>query len=219
MPGVKRFIITDETPGRGKWRFLESRRRHGTANRLYREIFERQGQPLLPGDDEVFCSREEFAAGYDYQLGIDVLLTLANGSMLTLQEKFLFTKYKTVTVEYMQNPEDCEQGDWFTMKAQLYFVGYDRRHDRLGSQQALDREISTGRCSKCHQPFTFQDWILLNWPAVQLEDDIRWQDNRNKRNGAMASFRYAPFTEFPSRCVIATSLEHAIRSVQLSFEL
>jgi hypothetical protein len=180
--GIKRIEITDQMTGRGAWRFKESRKRQPAANSLYRFIFERRGTPLLPGYEVLRCTKNEFIAGYDYALGIDVILTLMDGQEMTMQEKFLFTTFKTVTVEYMQDPNNGEQGDWFNMKAQLYFVGYDRI-------EAMD----------------FQDWILLNWSSTQMETRIHWRMRPNNRDGARANFRYADFNRFPPNCVIACS--------------
>ena len=162
-------------------RATEAQKRWPAANRLYRQIFADLGMPLLPGYEEVTCSIDDFKAGYDYILGIDVILTLENEGKLTLQEKFLFTRYRTVTVEYMQNPVAGERGDWFNMKTQLYFVGYDRNG-------TLD----------------FQEWILLNWPAVKMAN-INWRVRANRFEGAQANFRYARFDDFPNNCIIARS--------------
>jgi hypothetical protein len=125
----------------------------------------------------------EFEAGYDRFLGIDVILTFADGEEATLQEKFLEKDYRTVTVEYMQNPITQEKGDWFKMKCDYYFVGYDRIEGRY-----------------------FQDWIMLHWShARQLtaQGRITWDLLSNKRDGARANFRSAHFSTFPPECVVA----------------
>jgi len=205
IAGIRRFVITDEIRSKGAWRFSESKKRHIVASELYREIFERQGRSLLSGYDEILCSKKEFNAGYDYALGIDVLLTLREGGVFTLQEKFLFKDFKTVTVEYMQNPFTGELGDWFTMKAQLYFVGYDRQHIRCAQYRTFDKEIITSQCPECFKPFNFQDWILLNWPAMKLEKNIPWELLSNMRDGARANFKFVPFDKIPVHCIIAIS--------------
>lgn len=183
--GIVRFNITDEVNGAGAWRFKDSRARWPLANQLYRAIFSNIGSPLLDGEQVIECSKEEFAAGYDYELGIDVILTIENQSELTLQEKFLYTNFGTVTVEYMQNPATGEQGDWFNMRPQLYFVGYDSL-----------------------KAFVFNEWAMLSWPTVQITNSITWNEARNGQDGARASFLYARFCEFPSECVIAINTQN-----------
>lgn len=182
--GILRINIKGDNSGPGGWRFIWAKERQPAANRLYRQIFDGLGIPLLPGYEEIECSKEDFEAGYDYALGIDVILTLDSGGELTMQEKFLSYSMKTVTVEHMQDWRTGERGDWFNLKAQLYFVGYDRI-------KALD----------------FQDWILLNWPRVKMTPDIWWQEKFNQEDGARASFLCSHFNNFSGDCVIARSSE------------
>jgi len=192
--GLQRIHIEKNLSGRGSWRFDFAQARWPAASQIYRQVFARLGMPLLPGDQLVRCTKEEFMAGYDHELGIDVLLKFESGMTATLQEKFLtFPRATTVTVEYMQNPETGEQGDWFTLKCQYYFVGYDTDNSE-----------------------TFNDWILLDWPAVQratLQGRIQWHENRNRHDGARASFRYAYFDEIPPDCIVARYGQH-IKSIQ-----
>ena len=115
--GITRIHILDKPNGTGAWRFVESQKRQTAANRLYRLAFERAQMPLLPGTHYIECSAESFNAGYDRQLGIDVWLRFQHGGRATLQEKFLFTEFRTVTVEYYQNWRTQEPGDWFSMNA------------------------------------------------------------------------------------------------------
>lgn len=183
--GITRFCITDKIVGRGRWRFIKARRCWPAANLLYRSIYDKLGAPLFPGEKIIETSLAEFEAGYDRELGIDVLLIFESGMETTLQEKFLFTKYRTVTIEYMQDWRTQEPGDWFNLKAQCYFVGYDRIN-----------------------AFSFQDWILLDWPAIQratAQGRIIWREKRNRHNGARASFRYVDFDDIPAGCVVANS--------------
>jgi hypothetical protein len=182
MAGVTRIDITDTMNGRGAYRFQQSRRMWDAANDLYRKIFNHLNMPLEDGVESLMVSKDQFMAGYDYALGIDVILKFSAGSEMTLQEKFLFTKYKTVTVEYMQDWRTGEQGDWFNMKCQLYFVGYD--------------SVKSGK---------FTDWVLLDWPRVQMatmQNRINWSERRNQNDGARASFRYADMYSFPPDCVL-----------------
>ena len=183
--GIVRVNIINDANGAGAWRFLKAKKRWPAANRLYRKIFDTLNMPLSPGEGEIRCTPEEFEAGYDKDLGVDVIFRFKSGMEATLQEKFLFTRFKTVTVEYMQNWRIEEPGDWFHMKAQYYFVGYDRT-----------------------EAYTFQDWILLDWAAVQRATNtgtLRWEERRNRKDGAQASFKFAQFDAFPRTCIVANS--------------
>jgi hypothetical protein len=125
----------------------------------------------------------------DVRFAIDVQIRLATGQLLLGQEKFLsqiYAKWRSVTVEYEQNQYTGEEGDWFKLASQLYFVGYLTK-DQTG----------------------FQPWILLNWPNVVIatyHGEIKWHTNRNKDGRARASFKYCSMQAFPSQCVIASSL-------------
>jgi hypothetical protein len=179
MAGITRIEITDKIDSRGGWRFEWSRKRWPAANELYREVFPH----LLPGEEVLKCTKTEFEAGYDYALGIDVMLGFEGGISATLQEKFLRWHESTVTVEYMQDWRRQVEGDWFNLKAQYYFVGYDRNDSR-----------------------TFQDWILLNWPTMMqatARGAIDWRERQNKKDGARASLKWAYFDQFPNECIVA----------------
>ena len=156
---------------------------------------------MRPAADEIYASvfglnvqveRTEYEDGaiLDKHFAIDVRVTLpASGMILLGQEKFLSPRYAsfgTVTIEYWQNPEIQEQGDWFKLASQVYFVGY-ATPDWQG----------------------FDPWILLNWPSVVLATEagaIPWQANHNKDGHARASFRFCKMRLFPPECLIASSL-------------
>ena len=154
----------------------------GMSNDLYHKIF----TPYLSdGSDTIECTLDEFQAGYDKFLGIDVLLSFKNGMTLTMQEKFLTTRYDTVTVEYYNNPRTGDTGDWFDLKAQLYFVGY------------WDKNKSTKG---------FHKWILLDWVrvvAATQKELIPWQEQGNNHSAARASFKFVGFHAIPDSCIIA----------------
>lgn len=182
MAGITRINIIDEVRGRGAYRFTESRQMQPVANKLYREIFAKQGMPLAPGDEQIDCTRQEFEAGYDYQLGIDVFLTFSDGTTDTLQEKFLTTRYETVTVEYMNDHENNVPGDWFHLRANYYFVGY---YENSAS---------------------FARYILLDWPETlrfTRQERIPWDMGYNRRDGARASFKHTHFDNIPMACYVA----------------
>lgn len=180
--GITRVTITDSITGVGAWRFKAAAARQPAANVLYRTIFNRLGMPLLPGETLLCTTLDEFESGYDRYLGIDVIFSFASGQEATLQEKFLTWRESTVTVEFMQDHKTGEQGDWFKLKADYYFVGYDRLKAN-----------------------NFQEWIMLNWPLVRQMTNqglIPWQVKENTRDGARASFKYVHFGQMPDRCIV-----------------
>ncbi len=102
-----------------------------------------------------------------------------------MQEKFLFTDYGTVTVEHCQDWLALEPGDWFKLKAQYYFVGYD-------SQGCM----------------RLDPWVLLDWSRLQratAQSRIRWRLRGNRADGARASFMYVQFADLPPDVIAASS--------------
>jgi hypothetical protein len=182
-PGITRFNITDQVRGRGAWRFIGARKYWPVANALYREIFTELGMPLLPGEETIDCTLAEFEASYDYQLGIDVVLRPQGQGECTLQEKFLFTTFHTVTVEHCQDWLALQPGDWYKLKAQYYFVGYAAKEQ-------------------------FNPWMLLDWPRLQratAQGRVQWRLRGNLKDGAQASFMYVTFDRVPAEVIVACS--------------
>ncbi len=181
---IQRIRIIESINGQGGWRFTESMRREPCANFVYQQVFRAIGCTLLNDSiDEVKCTKADKVSGLDLLLGIDVILTFNNRMQSTIQEKFLFVDRQTVTVEYYQNPRIEDEGDWFKLKAQYYFVGYDRTKFEF-----------------------FQDWILLDWPQVQRETirgNINWQLRDNRRDNARANFKFTEFSGIPLSCIVA----------------
>jgi hypothetical protein len=141
--------------------------------------------PLLLGDEVIDCTKEEFNSGYDYQLGIDIVLRPQGQGESTMQEKFLFTDFYTVTVEHCQDWMALEPGDWYRLKAQYYFVGYSAK-DNL----------------------QFDPWILLDWTRLQratAQGRVQWQLRANLKDGARASFMYVRLEKVPPETIVASS--------------
>ncbi len=168
---------------RGSWRFDAAEKRWPAANSIYRQVFDMMYMPLAPGETIKYVDRNDYQASFDGEFGIDVILRTQTGVRLTLQEKILgYGKELTVTVEYMQDWRNEIRGDWFNLGCQYYFVGY-------------------------HEPESKQlhSWIMLDWTrtvALTEARQIRWQEQKNKRDGARSSFMYANFKLFPSSCVM-----------------
>lgn len=181
--GITRYHIIGAINGSGANRFERSAMRHSQADLIYRNIFYRLGMPLLPTTEHIEISKEDFAAGYDRFLGIDVHLKTERQLAFTLQEKYLYEKnYHHVTVEYMQDHERDTPGDWFNLRCQLYFVGYDR--------------YLTGE---------FDEWVLLNWVSFQMaiENGLQFDVRKNGKDGARASLACVPFRALPSSTFLA----------------
>lgn len=182
MAGITRINITDQTNGRGAWRFIEARKCWPAAHKLYATMFDQIGMPIQDGIKIVDCTLAEFEDGYDYQLGIDVFLRFMSDQVSTLQEKFLFTNYMTLTVEFMQDWRNDVQGDWFNLKCQYYLCGYPT-DDKQEFRQA----------------------VLVDWPRLQLataQGRMRWWENKNGMDNARASFKYVYFNDIPADVLI-----------------
>lgn len=187
MAGITRFDIQGNYDSAGGQRITTARTYWPIANELYRSIYAELKMPLALGDEVIECSKEEFMAGYDYQLGIDLIIRPQNQGECTLQEKFLFTDFYTVTIEHCQDWLTLEPGDWFKLKAQYYFVGYDSLRQLL-----------------------LKPWVLLDWGRLQratAQGRIPWRLRSNDREkvGAKASFMYVKMDSLPPDVLVASS--------------
>lgn len=124
----------------------------------------------------------------DIKYGIDVQVTLPSGMILLGQEKALSHRYatfRTVTVEYLNDPKTGDKGDWYHLAPQFYFCGY-----ATADNAAL------------------KPWVLLNWPSVVLgttTKKIAWVGPiDNSKSPAKASFVYIQMDAIPNDCVIAS---------------
>jgi hypothetical protein len=162
------------------------------ADQVYRRVF---GQHI---EIQRFDREDGAPHILDQAFAIDVQLTLpASGMAILGQEKFLraqYASFRTVTVEYWQDPATHEPGDWFRLACQFYFVGY-------GDGDAME------------------PWVLLDWPRVVLateEGRLCWRNNVNQNGRARASFRYIPMDELPRECCLATC--DSVRRAQKALE-
>lgn len=173
-PGIERVEITNNGNGRGAYRFETPKNARPHANRIYRGVFD-----LNPGDVVTQCTKDEKLARYDIEFGVDILLGFTSGMTATVQEKILTWHEATVTVEYLQNPDTDEPGDWFKLKADYYFVGYAR-----------------------DDPATIEEWILLDWNKVKLHaNQIPWRTRPNKKDGAKPTLDMCIFATCQSRAL------------------
>lgn len=158
------------------------------ADKLYKSIL----------GEGISIQRFEHADDFilDKKFAMDVQITTPFGMIMTGQEKFLSAKYagfKSITIEYMQDPTTNEQGDWFKMAVQFYFVGYEY----------MD---------------TFKPWIIIDWTAMvlaTLHNEVDWYNNNNQDGRAKANFKYCLMLELPPECIIAASQDILERRKQL----
>lgn len=153
------------------------------ADKIYKDVF---GQDTIvertePGDSDITL---------DKKFAIDVKLTLPSKQILLGQEKFLsqmFASFRSITVEYFQNPYSEELGDWFKLASQFYFVGYFNKYGDY-----------------------FEPWILSDWLQIVYNTNIgniHWNINKNKDNHARANFYYTKMDNLPDNCIIASSFK------------
>jgi len=175
MPGITRIHIKSDW---NDWRTKISRDHEWIADNLYRHIFD-----LEDGLKIETVKKEEAIARYDWQQGIDVILTRKDGSKATIQEKFL--QFRDCTVTFETKKSSGEPGVWFYCTAQYYFVGY------------LIPEIKN---------YEFRDYILLNLPKFHDVDNksrLPWLFKKNKKDNRRANFKYINFNDTPVCCVVA----------------
>ena len=164
------------------WRYKQSLLGRPIADKLYRQTF---GPKIAIERTDRYEQKV-----LDIQFAIDLQITFPCGFILLGQEKFLSAeqaKYKTLTVEFMQDPKTGEGGDWFKLAAQFYFCGYFTRDQK-----------------------DFDPWVLVNWPAVVLAThtgQIKWGERQNMDGRARASFRFCYIHALPVACIIASSRE------------
>jgi hypothetical protein len=125
----------------------------------------------------------------DKEFSIDGIIRSSDFMPVTFQEKFLsfeYSSFRSLTVEYMQDHQNNEQGNWFHLACQLYFVGY-----LTESETAFN-------------PWVLVDVVKLNLATIKKE--IVWKTNVNKDGRARASFRYVIMDSIPGYCIIASGL-------------
>ena len=153
---------------------------------------------MLPACDDIYRKvfnakeiRRNQDTALDMDLGIDVIITLPSGSILTGQEKALshkFASYDTFTMEFYQNRDIKEPGEFFKIASQFYLSGY------INEQQNA-----------------FTSWHIIN-----LCNLIRWlgeyptsqYEKVSKPSTGYASFLAIPYKNIPIDCIIAKSEDY-----------
>jgi len=145
-------------------------------NNVYREIL-----PLADGEKTTEVSCDELKGRYDATEGIDMILTLKDGSRLTLQEKCLFKGFHTVTFETEKS--SGKKGAWYYCTSQLYFCG-EASNGEIISYVLLD---------------------LLKLKIYSNKHELPWR-HRKGIERSQESFMFMKFSEVPEECVIARKL-------------
>ena len=193
MPGITRIHIEDPHWNRNNdWRLKLAYDHETLANRLYRWAFSNIGIIIDSEEEVINVGREEAAARYDWAEGIDVILQ-SGGARMTLQEKFLTFHSSTATFE--ERKSSGKPGAWYYCTAQYYFVGYTRKYWDTSTRALFKNPI-----------IAFQDWIILDFPAMRRYDAMKlipFGYNKNRHDHQHASFRFIAFNCIPPPCIIA----------------
>lgn len=146
------------------------------ANEIYKGVFGARRVTRFSHERNLLIDRE---------LGVDCIIELPRGQVLTIQEKFRHNRFShyppQITVEYMQNPSIGQGGDWFNLAAQCYAVGYFNA-DNTG----------------------FVSFIIVNLAQLWFADNtlgLNWQLNQNK-SGGRSSFKSLCWADIPASCVM-----------------
>lgn len=128
----------------------------------------------------------------DTQFAIDVIVELLNGSILTGQEKALsysYAKYDTFTMEFYQNRNTKERGEFFKIASQFYLSGYIN-----------------------HSSNGFASWKIINIPNFVLwinsAYNLEQLELKAIPSSGLASFIAIPYREIPEHCYIAKSEDY-----------
>jgi len=184
MSGITRINIVSNW---NDWRTELARRHSEQADAIYRGVFN-----IADGKQEIKVSKDEAMARYDWKEGIDVILEMKSGARMTLQEKYLTFDKSTITFE--ETKTSGEKGAWYYCTAQYYFVGYTREYWDWRNRQTYPNPITA-----------FQDWILIDLPAIHRESErnnIMWKYQVNGKDGRKSTFRYINFLDVPDCCII-----------------
>ena len=113
-----------------------ARRLQPAANRIYGEVFPGATRsPVATALREALTARglnaekiSSFALLLDQEMGIDAIITMPDGSNMTVQEKFRRNvRYRDFTQEFRNavGTENESPGEWFKLYPQLYMYGWE----------------------------------------------------------------------------------------------
>lgn len=143
------------------------------TSEIYRSIL-----PLMEGEIQTTVNKEDIKGRYDHQEGIDIILTLVDGTRLTLQEKVLTKRFRTVTFEEKNGYTNAE-GAWYKCTAQLYF------------------------CCDVDEQYQIESYCLIDLLRLRIcsvNGLLPWKYNVG--HGRANEFRYLKYDEIPDECII-----------------
>lgn len=176
MQGIERIIIVNNeiSANNAFAKCLKiSQEAAPATSRIYRSLL-----PLMDGEIDTTVDKESVKGRYDHQEGIDVILTLIDGTRLTLQEKVLTKGFRTVTFEEKNGFNNAE-GAWYKCTAQLYF------------------------CCDVDLQYQIESYCLIDMLQLRIHSvngGLPWKFNvgHNRAN----EFRYLKYDEIPNECII-----------------
>lgn len=150
---------------------------HAQLDRDFEE--EREGKPPHPLDKEY---------------GIDFQIRLSSGLIHTVQRKILIIDnkhYQQMTLEYENNPDTGEMGDYFKLDANFYFFGYTDGNYEQDPTKLVQWNVYCVDCLKewidgigGDTGLIKRGWLRNNHPPI-----------------SHSSFFAIPFNAIPKRCV------------------
>lgn len=174
--------------------YQQSERMRPACDRVLMRAFgiEQSAIERFPHGDKLFILDQEFA--------IDLRLTLPNGTTITGQEKalsFNFYKYRTFTMEFYQNRNTNERGEFFRIASQFYLSGYS---DASGVEFIEWKIIDTIK--------------LILWLRATSEEDLA---RRCRPSTSRANFLPIKYADIPSDCILFDSKQENQQQSDLDF--
>lgn len=156
----------------------------------------KQSKSMNPHCDEIYYNvfnatkvKRTKDTPLDMEFAIDVVVSLANGSIITGQEKALSysnIKYGTLTMEFYQNRNTKERGEFFKIASQFYLSGY--------ANSSLNG---------------FASWHILDMvrliPWINSAYNLEQLETMSKPSSGLASFIAIPYEDIPEYCYLARS--------------
>jgi len=206
--------------------FLKDRRK--VQEMVTRPLWRRAIKSVFPPIDNIrWINQDDEDFQLDKKRSVDVTIRFPNESLLYGQVKSLSYKYsgfRTLTVEYYDDPQTGEKGDWFSLGSHFYCCGFctQKLQDKVEKCQRRIRSYEGNiddyfrrlieeygiDCLTVDQ--AFDSWIIVNWTELVLKTQrglIKWRTNKNESRGK-ADFKFCKMEDIPRDCVIGGNYEH-----------
>lgn len=179
----------------------------GNFSQISTEQFRKQMRPaaikiyesLFPGCEIIDLPRTDTGTHVlDQHFGIDSIISLPTGGLITLQEKYrehYYLNYADFTQEYMNaaGTPDESPGEWFKLAAQLYFYGWaNAEHtdfekwlllDVLAYKVLVEKAGGLENLGTLQQNRKFGCASFYAIPLGLLKPAIIWSSNRMNKGG------------------------------------